>query len=109
MQIVNLKFKIKNRPGPIAQLGARLNGIEKVGGSNPPGSTQRKADWQSALLKVRTGVVGHPVSEKGKRGESPSTASNGNAIETELACFLERETSQVNATMLRVASDGEAR
>ena len=24
--------------GPIAQLGARLNGIEKVGGSNPPGS-----------------------------------------------------------------------
>ncbi len=26
-------------PGPIAQLGARLNGIEKVEGSNPSGST----------------------------------------------------------------------
>ena len=25
--------------GPVAQLGARLNGIEKVGGSNPPRST----------------------------------------------------------------------
>ena len=30
--------------------------------------------------KVRTGVVGYPVSEKGKRGGSPSLASNGNAI-----------------------------
>ena len=29
--------------------------------------------------KVRTGVVGHPVSEKGERGVSPSTASSGNA------------------------------
>ena len=26
--------------GPIAQLGARLNGIEKVVGSNPTGSTE---------------------------------------------------------------------
>ena len=25
--------------GPVAQLGARLNGIEEVGGSNPPRST----------------------------------------------------------------------
>jgi hypothetical protein len=25
-----------------------------------------------------TGVVGHPVSEKGKRGGSPSQVSNGN-------------------------------
>jgi len=25
------------------------------------------------------GVVSHPVSEKGERGESPSTVSNGNA------------------------------
>jgi hypothetical protein len=39
------------------------------------------------------GVVGHPVSEKGKRGGSPSMASNGNAdLKTELACPLERET-----------------
>jgi hypothetical protein len=26
--------------GPIAQLGARLNGIEKAEGSNPSGSTE---------------------------------------------------------------------
>ena len=26
--------------GPVAQLGARLNGIEEVGGSNPPRSTR---------------------------------------------------------------------
>ena len=80
----------------------------------PPARAIGEASRSCAIIakicrKVRTGVVGHPVSEKGKRGESPSTASNGNAIETELACFLERETSQVNATMLRVASDGEAR
>ena len=30
--------------GPIAQLGARLNGIEKAEGSNPSGSTIRS--WQ---------------------------------------------------------------
>jgi hypothetical protein len=29
--------------------------------------------------KVMAGVVGHPVSEKGERGVSPSTASSGNA------------------------------
>jgi hypothetical protein len=28
--------------GAVAQLGARLDGIEEVGGSNPPGSTNRK-------------------------------------------------------------------
>ena len=38
----------KNRPGqnksfgPRAQLGARLNGIEKVEGSNPSGSTGKE-------------------------------------------------------------------
>jgi hypothetical protein len=37
IHIVNLKSKIEK--GPIAQLGARLNGIEKVEGSNPSGST----------------------------------------------------------------------
>ena len=30
--------------GPIAQLGARLNGIEKAEGSNPSGSTTKS--WQ---------------------------------------------------------------
>lgn len=87
--------------GPIAQLGARLNGIEKVEGSNPSGSTQRKADCQSAPRKVIAGVVGHLVSEKGRQGESPSIVSNGNT-KTELACRLARGTSLVN----RVVSDG---
>jgi hypothetical protein len=32
-------MNITNQSGPIAQLGARLNGIEEVEGSNPSGST----------------------------------------------------------------------
>jgi len=32
-------------------------------------------------LKAVTGVVDRPVSEKGERGGSPSTATNGNAIQ----------------------------
>ena len=65
--------------GPMAQLGARLNGIEEVEGSNPSGSTVRNGRLAPSVLqvynetKVRTGVVGHPVSEKGERGGSPST------------------------------------
>ena len=51
-----------------------------------------------------TGIVGHPVSEKGKRGGSPSQVSNGNTG-TELACPLVRETALVN----RVTRDGNAR
>ncbi len=60
-------------------------------------------------LKVTAGVVGHPVSEKGKRGGSPSFVSNGNTW-TELACPLERETALVNvgqiANLTKVVSDG---
>jgi hypothetical protein len=37
-----------------------------------------------------TEVVGHLVSEKGRQGVSPSTASNGNAIKTELV-YLSQE------------------
>src|SRR5271167_1309501 len=36
------------RDGAIAQLGERLNGIQEVGGSTPPGSTKRvgrRARW----------------------------------------------------------------
>src|SRR5438270_10344107 len=33
--------------GVVAQLGARLNGIEKVGGSSPPYSTRSKYDESS--------------------------------------------------------------
>jgi len=54
------------------------------------------------------GVVSHPVSELGKQGVSPATASNGNAkspngdTKAELACFLARETLLVN----QIASNG---
>ena len=35
--------------GAIAQLGERLNGIQEVGGSTPPGSTKHFADVASVL------------------------------------------------------------
>jgi hypothetical protein len=41
------------------------------------------------ISKVTTGVVGHPVSELGKRGESPATCPSG-AHQTELACYPQR-------------------
>ena|GEM_PF-3451051 len=80
----------------------------------PPARAIGEASRSCAIMakisrKVRTGVLGYPVSEKGKRGESPSVVSNGNTHKTELACWLERETSLVNATLLQVAGDGEAR
>ena len=50
--------------GPIAQLGARLNGIEKVVGSNPTRSTITAGWHPHASLSIRykrqAGVVGHP-------------------------------------------------
>lgn len=52
--------------------------------------------------KVTTGVVDHPVSEKGRQGESPSNGIEREYQETELACLLARGTSLVN----RVVSDG---
>ena len=38
-----------------------------------------------------TGVVGHPVSEKGKRGGSPSPAYNGNASQQDRTRLLSRK------------------
>ena len=97
-------------------MGARLNGIEKVEGSNPSGSTMRatgdagrsyaimakiyRAGLGPARVQVRTGVVGHPVSELGN-GQSPGGSpaqrpSGAHRRKTELACFLEREASPVN-------------
>jgi hypothetical protein len=37
------------------------------------------------------GVVGHSVSELGKRGGSPTIAFNGSADKTELACFSQED------------------
>ena len=59
----------------MAQLGARLNGIEKVVGSNPTGSTFYKF-WRSVLStgngcrpllssKVIAGVVNHLPASRG--------------------------------------------
>ena len=71
--------KINKLLGPIAQLGARLNGIEKVEGSNPSGSTERAISLTNRscaiivkILKVVTRVVSHPFSESGERGGSPA-------------------------------------
>ena len=48
------------------------------------------------------GVVGHPVSEKGRQGGSPSNGIERECQEAELACCLARGTSLVN----QVVSDG---
>jgi len=58
----------------------------------PPARAIGEASRSCAIMakicrKVRTGVVGRPVSEKGERGGSPSTVSNGNTNKTELACY----------------------
>ena len=41
----------RSKRGPVAQLGARLNGIEEAGGSNPPRSTKLD-DRQNHLRDV---------------------------------------------------------
>ncbi len=44
--------------GPIAQLGARLNGIEEAEGSNPSGSTfYLNLEGQSGFLMIKIGRV----------------------------------------------------
>ena len=44
----------------MAQLGARLNGIEKVVGSSPTGSTEKSTDQTVDYLhKAAAGVVSH--------------------------------------------------
>ncbi len=85
----------------MAQLGARLNGIEKVVGSNPTGSTQSELgvvigeqeisfqpDPQSLFPitpKARTGVVGHLPASRGHRLKAPAKAS-AERQKAELAC-----------------------
>ena len=43
------------RGGAIAQLGERLNGIQEVGGSIPPGSTTHSPDFgkPTGFLRIR--------------------------------------------------------
>jgi hypothetical protein len=60
--------------------------------------------------KVITGVVGHPVSEKGERGGSPSTVPAerhphfaGASKKTELACFSQEDCVGENSSQRRVS------
>ena len=43
--------------GAVAQLAARLDGIEEVGGSNPPGSTNRNAREAAKARFAESGNV----------------------------------------------------
>jgi hypothetical protein len=102
IQIVNLKSTIENHPGPIAQLGARLNGIEKVGGSNPPGSTLRaisKPSRSCAIIaktyKSQNRSSRSSRQREGKARWKPFMEVSTGTRQTELARFLERETSPV--------------
>ena len=64
----------------MAQLGARLNGIEEVVGSNPTGST-----YPTKYLAM-TGVVGHPEASRGRC--EPGKAVAERRGKAELACRL---------------------
>ena len=77
--------------GPIAQLGARLNGIEKAEGSNPSGSTKNSL---GRSIKPSS-------SEPGERGASPTGCPRSSVrflTRVELACRPEYsgQTSTVN-------------
>ena len=43
--------------GAIAQLGERLNGIQEVGGSTPPGSTKLRKDLPQKAAASRAAFV----------------------------------------------------
>jgi hypothetical protein len=43
--------------GVIAQLGERLNGIQEVGGSIPPGSTKEPNDYNDLLMLLDFFIV----------------------------------------------------
>jgi hypothetical protein len=49
--------------GAVAQLGARLDGIEEVVGSNPIGSTKDKRSDPDTWVTERTGYIGNKTIE----------------------------------------------
>src|SRR5262249_3528977 len=61
--LIVLIYCLKSTPGGVAQLGARLNGIQKVRGSNPLASTQGAADrrCQRPLVVDRASTCGNDV------------------------------------------------
>ena len=69
--------------GPIAQLGARLNGIEEVEGSNPSGSTTRSIlDWMLFFL-VTPGIL------MGGWGVVSNVKSRGSLFKGGRCCMFE--------------------
>jgi hypothetical protein len=58
----------------MAQLGARLNGIEKVVGSNPTGSTKfiRNHFYYRFLKEAKAGVLSYLAASWEKPGGSPA-------------------------------------
>ena len=51
--------------GAVAQLGARLDGIEEVVGSNPIGSTNAPRSNPDTWVTQRTGYIGNTFGPKG--------------------------------------------
>ena len=74
----------------MAQLGARLNGIEEVEGSNPSGSTPTKAPVlvTGVFLTAKAGVVGYLLESWGHRVKAPTRVFAERRNKAELACFL---------------------
>ena len=54
--------------GAVAQLGARLDGIEEVVGSNPIGSTNRRRSSPDTWVIECTGYMGYTFGPKGLAG-----------------------------------------
>ena len=58
--------KLKNvLGGAVAQLGARLDGIEEVVGSNPIGSTNLLGSGPETWVTERTGCIGNNFGPNG--------------------------------------------
>ena len=59
----------------MAQLGARLDGIEEVGGSNPPGSTKEKGSNPDTWVTQRTDYIGDNLGPNGLSSGSSTRVS----------------------------------
>jgi hypothetical protein len=66
--------------GAIAQLGERLNGIQEVGGSTPPGSTKRVVNRVANRVTSPGGESGPSVvhgAVGGRRGQTAVSIAGG--------------------------------
>ncbi len=95
--------------------------LRRSGVRIPLGPLVRKDQFgESIELKVMTGVVGHPVSEKGKRGESPLRRKRErHRTKAELACrpqgrprwgsLTTKAQRTQRVSVVKLVSDGTAR